>query len=110
MGNYTCKVDIWSVGIFAFELLTGTTPFGLVSEVERRGSTDKLIRSRIREYGKSVHHVAALEQTRGWCELSEEAQHFMRDVLHPDAACRPSAAEAVAHAWLQKHVAMLNGA
>lgn len=29
---YTCKVDVWSIGVLAYELLLGRTPFEAVSD------------------------------------------------------------------------------
>lgn len=36
---YTCKVDVWSIGVLAYELLLGRTPFEAVSDCTVRSSS-----------------------------------------------------------------------
>jgi len=45
LGHYGCKVDVWSYGVVAFELLTGTKPRhgGVEGETERRSTARRRV-------------------------------------------------------------------
>lgn len=86
-GEYTNKADLWSVGVIAYMLLSGTKPF----------------------WGKTRNHVAK-KITRGtyrfsgneWSHLSKEAKKFVASLLVTDPEQRATAVEALKHAWLGK--------
>ena len=81
--NYDRSVDIWSVGILAFEFLTGSPPF----ESESRESTFKKIDNLLVDYPDY---------------LSQEAVNFMSTILKKEAKDRPSFDQLLAHPWLAK--------
>ncbi|KAI9027098.1 kinase-like domain-containing protein, partial [Hyaloraphidium curvatum] len=82
--SYTAKVDVWSTGCLAFELLFGFTPFQdaeSYSDLYRRISTAEF----------------AFPEDR---PVSDDAKDFIRGALCVDQSTRPSAAEALAHPWI----------
>lgn len=85
MRPYGCAVDIWAVGVLVYELLAGRPP------VEHR-----------------CPEVMALLVQAGMREplpsgASSECADFVAAALRGDAAARPSAAQLLAHPWVQKH-------
>jgi Ca2+-binding EF-hand superfamily protein len=95
----TPKADIWAVGVVAFELLSGTTPFGRPAH---HGGDPNPVLNRIRRYVS----FQDLEQTltgRAGSRLSVEAQSFLRRLLVADPESRPSADVAARHSWLRQH-------
>ncbi|GIL71177.1 hypothetical protein Vretifemale_1787, partial [Volvox reticuliferus] len=82
--GYTNKVDCWSVGVLAYELLVGQPPFAAPTAQE----TLRLIRTKRVEYP-------------GW--LSPESINFMSIVLVRDPTQRPSIAELLDHPWILKY-------
>eukprot|EP00927_Polykrikos_kofoidii_P066539 TRINITY_DN62118_c0_g1_i1.p1 TRINITY_DN62118_c0_g1~~TRINITY_DN62118_c0_g1_i1.p1 ORF type:complete len:520 (-),score=66.65 TRINITY_DN62118_c0_g1_i1:97-1656(-) len=76
--GYTSKVDLWSVGVILFHLLTGTMPFHESPTCEGR--------------------EAILEQ--GLLGVSASAADFTKLLLSWDCATRPSAPEALEHPWI----------
>ncbi|PNH08919.1 Aurora kinase C, partial [Tetrabaena socialis] len=82
--GYTNKVDCWSVGVLAYELLVGQPPFAAPTAQE----TLRLIRT------KKVEYPA-------W--LSPESVNFMSSVLVRDPVPRPTIAELLQHPWILKY-------
>ncbi|GLI58433.1 hypothetical protein VaNZ11_000149, partial [Volvox africanus] len=82
--GYTNKVDCWSVGVLAYELLVGQPPFAAPTAQE----TLRLIRTKRVEYPS-------------W--LSTESINFMSIVLVRDPTQRPSIAELLDHPWILKY-------
>jgi serine/threonine protein kinase len=85
-GDYDQQCDVWSVGVIAFMLLSSSLPF----------------------YGKTRAHVVRrilhgkfAFKGRRWKEISDEAKSFIESLLVQDPAERPTAAQALAHEWLQ---------
>lgn len=81
--NYDRSVDIWSVGILAYEFLTGCPPF----ESDSREATFEKINNVIVEYPSY---------------LSKEAVDFMRAILKLESKDRPSFDQLLAHPWLAR--------
>ncbi|KAL5514677.1 hypothetical protein ACEPAG_1993 [Sanghuangporus baumii] len=79
-------VDIWAMGVVTYFLLCGYTPFD-------RDSQDQEMQAIIKgDY--------AFEPEEYWANVSETARDFVRMCLTLDPAKRPTAKEALEHAWL----------
>lgn len=98
--KYDAKVDVWSCGATAFELMTGKPPFG---NAEACGGDIRKIARKIRSYKRSQDPEAELSATEHWKKLSEEARDFLRKTLAADPDERPTAVEAAAHPWFALH-------
>ena len=88
LGDYNNKVDMWSVGVIAFMLLSSSLPF----------------------YGKTRAHVIKRimacqysYKSRRWQKVSEDAKLFVSKMLQKDGSKRPSAGEALSSKWLKRH-------
>ncbi|MEW5307351.1 MAG: hypothetical protein WDW36_009755 [Sanguina aurantia] len=81
--GYDSKVDVWSAGVVAFEVLTGRAPFSASSATK----IIEAIRTRVLEL--PTH-------------LSAEAQDFIVSALTRDPAQRASAEQLLQHPWLNK--------
>ncbi|KAI9022690.1 kinase-like domain-containing protein [Hyaloraphidium curvatum] len=84
--RYDSKVDMWSLGCIAYELLYGATPF------QSCGSFDELF-GRIARAAYEIPRDASLK-------VSDAAANFVRELLVPDPSHRPSAADALRHPWI----------
>ncbi|GAA6018070.1 hypothetical protein JCM10207_006071 [Rhodosporidiobolus poonsookiae] len=83
-------VDLWSVGIITYTLLCGYIPF-------RATETQQLI---------DECKLAKLEfHDRYWKNISSDAKAFVRSLVQPNPADRPTAAQALKHKWLVEAVA-----
>jgi calcium/calmodulin-dependent protein kinase I len=82
------KVDIWSIGIIAYVLLCGYSPF--------RSDEVKVLIRETTEAKIEFHE-------RYWKNVSVEAKNFIKRLLNPDPAKRPSAAETFEDPWLATH-------
>ena len=84
--SYDNKVDIWSAGIVIFIMLSGRPPFG--------GSTKEAIYKTIK--------TRPLEfPDREWAMVSSEAKDFIERCLNKDPVQRATAAQLLAHPWMQ---------
>eukprot|EP00877_Chromochloris_zofingiensis_P000127 jgi/Chrzof1/10114/Cz04g29080.t1 len=81
---YTNKVDCWSVGVLAYELLAGKTPF------EDKTPQETLYRIKSEEVSYPLG-------------LSEGAVAFMRQALVRDPAQRSDMQELLNHPWILSH-------
>ena len=75
------QVDVWAVGVLAYELVVGKPPF----EVEDEAQTASLIM-----YSNSMRFPSA--HSPAWAD-------FVRCVLVKDPDVRPSAGELMNHPW-----------
>ena len=92
---YTNKVDIWSLGVIVFALLSGKMPF-------KRKPTD-CVPLEDKE-GRVYRRSFAKEP---WTTLSEECIDFVESILDPNPDTRPDALAALEHPFLLKHAATL---
>jgi len=85
--SYTEKVDLWSIGVLLYVLLTG--------QPLHHGS-DWAIPTKIQS-GK-------LEFVPRFFKLSKDARSFVQSLLTVNPSARPSASQALEHPWLRRHV------
>ena len=78
------RVDLWSLGVLAFELLLGTTPFYDANSLE---ACEKI------KAGVVVFPEAPV--------ISDDAKHFIQSLLKVDPAERMSLEAAAAHPWMR---------
>jgi len=90
----TPKSDIWSVGVMAYQLLTGQMPFDDVGEATPRVAYiwKKIILSEPTWTGPR------------WEGIPSEAREFVRACLTKEADARPSAVDCLSHTWLSQTV------
>ena len=82
--EYTSTVDIWSVGVIAFQMLTSKLPFSIAD---------------LRKYAKGMTKFPKEELTK--LETSSEASNFVESLLRSDPGQRPDAKSCLDHAWLR---------
>lgn len=83
--TYGTKADLWSLGVVAYEMLSGRKPF--------EGSHTKSVLYAILD-GKYVF------PTKQWESISWEARDFIAKLICIDVAKRLSAKEALQHPWI----------
>jgi len=98
--GYTPAADVWSLGVCAFELLTGILPFGKPEDYSGRMEP---VLERVEKYRSFDELNAILMNSPAWASRSKEAKDFVRWLLSPDRRMRPSVAQALQHPWLQQH-------
>lgn len=83
--EYDWRCDLWSLGVVAYMLLTGSPPFW--------GNNNSEVFEKIKSYSPDLSDEA-------WLNTSPAAKDFVMKLLHRDPRDRPSAQEMVKHAWL----------
>ncbi|KAG2494938.1 hypothetical protein HYH03_006873 [Edaphochlamys debaryana] len=86
---YSTAVDIWAVGVLAYELMVGFPP--VVAPAPAAGSTAGFVRSEMT--AAALHFPASVPPL---------ARAFITAALAPDPADRPTAAALLQHPWLQE--------
>jgi calcium-dependent protein kinase len=83
-GCYDLRADIWSLGVAAYMMLVGSSPWGHTETATRQ----------------MIEH-AEPNFDQGFFELSDQAQDFVKSLLVRNPAMRPSAALALRHPFLE---------
>lgn len=86
--TYNEKVDIWSVGCIAYQLLCGQTPFQAA-----RGFQELYSRIQRAEFSFPTD-----------LPISDLAKDFIKSLLIVDPAHRPTALQAMGHPWFREHI------
>jgi calcium-dependent protein kinase len=85
------KYDVWSCGVVAFILLSGFSPF--------EGDNDFQV---MQQVTMGLHE--AVFKDPAWQNVSDEAKDFVRHLLTYDQDERPTAEQALKHAWIQNSI------
>lgn len=90
-----CKVDVWAIGVCAYELLTGTNLFGPATWQQPKQE----------EIQEIYDKIDAFEEFEGFGSVSRspEALDFLGWLLERDGHRRDNAKQAMDHPWLDKH-------
>merc|ERR1719158_502619 len=80
--------DIWSIGVLAYVLLTGFSPFG--------GDTDQ-------ETLRNIASAALDFPAELFEGVSEEAKEFIADCLNRKPELRPTVRDCLHHPWISQH-------
>lgn len=84
-GDYEEKCDVWSIGVIAYMLLSGTPPFP--------GNSQDEIFDRVR--------TGEVDMTgRRWELISPAAKEFITAMLQVNPTNRPSCAQCLEHPWM----------
>ncbi|OMJ74353.1 hypothetical protein SteCoe_26742 [Stentor coeruleus] len=84
-GNSTEKTDVWSCGILALIMLTGTLPY---------------LGKNLTEIKEEIRCLSNNDVNQRILNISFEAQNFIRQMLEVDQSKRVTAGNARKHAWL----------
>lgn len=95
--TYGLQVDMWSVGVIAYLLLSGVHPFNSVDQ-----SCDEVLQKIEAglQFGDGV-------STLNWSNVSEHAKDFIQRLLIVDPLSRMTASQASVHPWLLVDAAAL---
>ncbi|CAE7359269.1 CAMK4 [Symbiodinium sp. CCMP2456] len=88
--EYGPEIDLWSLGVTTFSLISGSLPFvGEGGAEDLRGTYSKIVHRDIRFDGQA------------WEEAPATAADFILQLLSLDPAQRPSAAQALSHGFVK---------
>lgn len=87
-GSYDEKIDVWSLGVMAYEMMIGKSPY--------QEDIIKIAQNQI---------PPELSELRfpGEVELTPEAKDFLSSMLHLDPLRRLGIAEALKHSFIRKY-------
>jgi serine/threonine protein kinase len=87
--SYTHAVDLWSIGVLAYALLSAKAPF--------MGRNDQELFDKIERCGEELKFPSP-----DFDNVSETAKDFIRQLLVKDEASRPTACELLGHPWMMQ--------
>ncbi|XP_019380537.1 PREDICTED: hormonally up-regulated neu tumor-associated kinase [Gavialis gangeticus] len=85
--KYGPKIDVWSIGVNMYAMLTGTLPF-TVEPFSLRALYQKMVDKEMNPFPT---------------QLSTAAINFLRSLLEPDPAKRPNIHQALGNRWLNEN-------
>jgi serine/threonine protein kinase len=91
--NYHKVSDVWSIGVLAYQLLTGMMPFNDVANP---------ITPNVVQVCKQILESEPKMHGNRWQDISEDAKSFVSSCLQKDFMMRPTALQCLAHPWLTK--------
>ncbi len=94
-GNYDERCDVWGIGVIAYLLLCGDSPFG---GCDPAGAETPIQQIRANILSGSF----SFEPKYIWNEISDEAKEFISRLLNTNPTARPHAREVRNLAWLRK--------
>lgn len=83
--TYTPAVDMWSLGVLTYNMLSGELPFEGIS---------------ISDVLKQVRNGQYSFPDKQWAEISVEAKDFVRNLMEIDPKKRLTGRQALAHPWM----------
>lgn len=87
--GYGKSIDIWAIGVISYIVLSGRPPFGNAAGQQK--SVFEKIKNADFDFKGSE-----------WDSVSDGAKDFIKHLLVVNAALRPSATQALSHAWLKQ--------
>ena len=88
-GEYDEKIDVWGVGVMAYELILGRSPF-----------QDDIIKIAKQEIEPELPEVTFPVDTA----ISDLARSFLTSLLNKDPGERIGIHEALRHEFIQRHI------
>ena len=98
--GYNQKVDIWSIGVLTYYLLSGLKPFVSDSERDHYQSKSTQNNGAYSLYEKIKYADFSFPNFK-WHDKSFECKEFVREVLRKDPLKRLDAKEGMEHEWFQ---------
>lgn len=83
---YSQKIDVWAIGVIAYVLLCGYTPF---------------VADTYKDLYEQITLAPIVFPKAEWEHISSEAKDFILKTCNKDPSSRLSAAECLKHSWLQ---------